>query len=369
MLMSDIATHARLKATDSQLPMRWYFDPEILAQERELIFARGPNYVGHELMVPETGDFHTIGWLEHGKVLVRSDRGVELLSNACRHRQALLLEGRGNARNIVCPAHFWTYDLQGNLIGAPEFAEKPGLCLPQTPLQNWHGLLFTGPLDVARAMADFPLAPDYDFSGYVYKNSMVDECPFNWKTFLEIFLELYHVEYVHAGLKRFVDGANYQWGFGDRWSYQIMGIKDGFRHQTSPNYTRYRDALLAYNGGELPKYGTVWSILYPNVMLEWYPFCLVVSTLVPRSPEHTTNIVDFFYPEEVALFEPELVEAHQAAYLESAAEDAAVCTALQRGRKGLYVNGLDDRGPYHSPHEDGMIHFHEFLHEQLERRA
>jgi phenylpropionate dioxygenase-like ring-hydroxylating dioxygenase large terminal subunit len=35
---------------------------------------------------------------------------VNLLSNVCRHRQSLLLEGRGNAQNIVCPVHRWTYD-------------------------------------------------------------------------------------------------------------------------------------------------------------------------------------------------------------------------------------------------------------------
>jgi hypothetical protein len=51
--------------------------------------------------------------------------------------------------------------------------------------------------------------------------------------------------------------------------------------------------------------------------------------------------------------------------MESAAEDAQICTLLHRGRKGLYAAGLDDQGPYHSPLEDGMIHFHEFLREEL----
>ena len=83
----------------------------------------------------------------------------------------------------------------------------------------------------------------------------------------------------------------------------------------------------------------MWSIYYPNVMLEWYPYSLVVSTLVPRSPDHTTNILEFYYPEEIALFERGLVEAHQAAYMESAAEDAQICTQLHRGRKALHALG------------------------------
>jgi len=30
-----------------------------------------------------------------------------------------MLTGKGNAQNIVCPIHRWTYDLQGELLGAP----------------------------------------------------------------------------------------------------------------------------------------------------------------------------------------------------------------------------------------------------------
>jgi choline monooxygenase len=202
----------------------------------------------------------------------------------------------------------------------------------------------------------------------VFDKVIVDECPFNWKTFLEIFLELYHVEAMHPGLQKWVDAGNYEWGFGDRWSYQILGIKDELKSQVSPNYQRYRDAILAYSGGTLPKYGTVWSILYPNVMLEWYPYCLVVSTLIPRSPDHTTNIVEFYYPEEVQAFERQIVEAHQAAYAESAAEDADICGRLHRGRRALWLAGEDDEGPYHTPHEDGMIHLHDWIRREMGQR-
>ena len=96
-----------------------------------MLFDAGPNYVGHELMVPDVGDYHTLAWMDHAKVLVRNAGGVELLSNVCRHRQAIMLEGRGNLENIVCPLHRWTYDLRGELLGAPHFPENPCLRLPR----------------------------------------------------------------------------------------------------------------------------------------------------------------------------------------------------------------------------------------------
>jgi len=359
-----------LAARTPPLPIAWYFDPEWLERERSLLFARGPNHTGHECMVPRPGDYRVLPAGDDGRVLVRDTEGVRLLSNVCRHRQARLLDGHGHADPIVCPLHRWTYGLDGRLLGAPDFAQAPDCALPCTPLTRWQGLLFAGPRDAAADLADFPLTADYDFTGHVLDRVVVDECPFNWKTFLEIYLELYHVEAAHPGLQRWVDAGRYRWHFGARWSAQVLGLKDDLQQQVSPHYARYRDAILAWSGGVLPKYGSIWSILYPNVMLEWYPCSLVVSTLIPRSPEHTTNVVEFYYPEAIHAFERPLVEAHQAAYAESGAEDAAICARLQSGRRALFRAGEDDAGPFQQPHEDGMIHFHDWLRREMgQRRA
>jgi len=358
---------ATLQSRAAPLPVSSYFDPAWFARERSL-FETGPNYVGSEMMVPGIGDYMALPWTGSGKVLVHGPGGVNLLSNACRHRQGLLLEGRGHGANIVCPLHRWTYDLDGRLLGAPGFEVTPDCSLPKTPLQRWNGLLFAGPRDAAADLADFPLAAEYDYGRFVLDKVTVEECPFNWKAFLEIFVEMYHVEAIHPGLRAWVDAGGCDWSFGDRWSCQVLGTRDGLRSQASPNYARYRDALLAHGRGEVPEHGAIWSVLYPNVMLEWYPQALVVSTAIPRSPEHTTNVVEFYYPEDVRAFERELVEAHQAAYAESAAEDAEACARLHRGRRALWLAGEDAAGPYQTPHEDGVMHMHDWIRRELALR-
>ena len=142
--MSDLSiTLEALERSRSQLSVSSYFDEDLFRMEQELIFGDAPRYLGHELAVPEMGDHHALLQEGEGRILVRTQRGVELLSNVCRHRQAVMLHGRGNAGNqIVCPLHRWTYDLQGRLIGAPHFPVDPCLHLNNYAVQRWNGLLF-----------------------------------------------------------------------------------------------------------------------------------------------------------------------------------------------------------------------------------
>src|SRR4030095_1595519 len=123
--MVDVARMAQVRPASPQLPVSWYFDPEIFALEKKLLFDAGAHYVGHELMFPQAGDYHTLAWTDDAWMLVRDTERVRLLSNVCRHRQSIMLGGRGNAENIVCPLHRWTYDLKGELLGAPHFPESP----------------------------------------------------------------------------------------------------------------------------------------------------------------------------------------------------------------------------------------------------
>ena len=359
--MSDLATPRHLKPAQCQLPVSWYFDPAIFDLEQKQLFDAGPNYVGHERMVPNPGDYRTLAWMDDAKVLVRNASGVELLSNVCRHRQSILLEGSGNAENIVCPLHRWTYDLRGNLLGAPHFPESPCLKLRSTPLRDWNGLLFAGKRDPRADLAGLPVAADFDFTGYALDHVLVEEVACNWKTFLEVYLELYHVDPYHPGLANFADCDNFRYAFGAEWSVQIIPAKNALERPGTPAYRRWHEACLKQLDGRKPKQGALWMTYFPNVMLEWYPNVLVVSQVIPHGPQKTVNVVEFYYPEEIALFEREFVEAQQAAYIETAAEDTALCARMERGRRALYRQGLDDAGPYPSPMEDAEMHFHEWL--------
>ena len=363
--MSNLATVERLRRATSQLPVSWYCDPAVYDAEQRLLFPRAPGYVGHELMVPEPGDYYALAWRDNAQALVRNAAGVELLSNICRHRQAIMLKGRGNVPNIVCPIHRWTYDLKGELLGAPHFADKPCLNLGRSPLSNWNGLLFDGRRDVHRDLAALGVH-DFDFSSHMLDRVEIHECNYNWKSFIEVYLEDYHVVPFHPGLGQFVTCDDLKWEFGEWYSVQTVGVNNRLAKAGTPTYERWHKAVLDYYRGEMPKHGAIWMVYYPNIMLEWYPHVLIISTLIPRGVDRTTNVVEFYYPEDIALFEREFVEAEQAAYMETATEDDEIAERMDAGRLALFRQGRSEEGPYQSPMEDGMQHFHEFLRRELD---
>ena len=376
--MSDLSL--QLQQATSQLPVSSYFDEALHQREVAAIFQRGPRYVGHQLCVPNLGDYCTLPQEGEGRALLRTARGVELISNVCRHRQAVILKGRGSTRtaaasggNIVCPLHRWTYSAgasapAGTLLGAPHFAEDPCLDLNNYPLQSWNGLLFEAGSpngsashpDVAADLAGMGPRADLDFSGMVQDRVEMHECNYNWKTFIEVYLEDYHVGPFHPGLGSFVACDDLRWEFKDNYSVQTVGVANRLGKAGSPVYERWQEALLHYRNGEPPKYGAIWMTYYPHIMVEWYPHVLTVSTLYPMGPRKTMNMVEFYYPEEIAAFEREFVEAQQAAYMETCKEDDEIAERMDAGREALMKRGDNEFGPYQSPMEDGMQHFHEW---------
>ena len=192
--MSDLSL--QLQQASSQLPVSSYFDEALFQRELQRVFARGPRYLGHQLAVPNVGDYYALPQEDEGRALVRTDKGVELVSNVCRHRQAIMLKGRGSlndtqkgsaAGNIVCPLHRWTYRPDGQLLGAPHFAHDPCLNLNNYALREWNGLLFEdNGRDIAADLAGMGPRAELDFSGFALDRVELHECKYNWKTFIEV---------------------------------------------------------------------------------------------------------------------------------------------------------------------------------------
>src|SRR5207237_5657872 len=106
----------------SEIPFRLYTDPEQYRLEQERIF-KGPtwSFLCLATEIADPGDYiaTTIG--ETAVVVTRDTAGkINDFVNRCAHRGNLLCFGRqGNVKAIQLFYHGWTYDLTGQLHGAP----------------------------------------------------------------------------------------------------------------------------------------------------------------------------------------------------------------------------------------------------------
>ena len=155
------------------------------------------------------GDYYRIDVLDEPMIIVRGADGVvRALNAACRHRNMLVVQGRGNARSFTCPYHSWSYATDGRLLAAPHMEQSRAFdksCrLPEYRLERWMGFLFVNLDDDAaplqpvmasmeRAVANYRIAEQTEIFHYEA------EWAGNWKLAAENSMEYYHHIGLHAG--------------------------------------------------------------------------------------------------------------------------------------------------------------------------
>lgn len=115
--LAMVASGALKDATSAQ--PAFYWNQEIADAENREIFRKDWVCPGLAAEIPNTGDYLTYSVAGQPIYCIRDKTGaVKTYSNVCRHRMMQLLEGRGTTSRVICPYHAWTYDLNGQLIGA-----------------------------------------------------------------------------------------------------------------------------------------------------------------------------------------------------------------------------------------------------------
>jgi len=104
-----------------RVPASIYGNSAVYERELRQIFARCWVFMAHESELPNPGDFVVRKIGEDDFIVTRdNDGGINVLFDACRHRGVKVArESSGNTKGFVCPYHGWTYDIKGNLTGAP----------------------------------------------------------------------------------------------------------------------------------------------------------------------------------------------------------------------------------------------------------
>jgi choline monooxygenase len=276
---------------------------------------------------------------------------VSLISNSCLHRGAIMVkEKQKYTGSINCPLHHWAYDIDGKLIGEPIDGAKG--CLKTYDVVEWNNLLFK---DKAPNIDLPPRLKDYfDMSHYVHTKTETMVVNSSWEVFMEVYLDLYHVKPYHPGLGNFVDMNNYKWHFGDDWSLQEVMLTPNLYENPNLHFLEMQDRIRK----DYPDttHGALWLTIYPNIMIEWYPNTLVVSTIWPGKDSNTSfNVIEYHHLDSVFGFDPEFMMTQFKAYESTALEDAEICERIQQGRNKPATSYL-----HHPELEKGIGKFYEW---------
>jgi choline monooxygenase len=342
------------------IPAPWYVDPRIMDLERQTLFTRSWQMVGRADQLREPGQYITLELAGEPILVVRgSDRVLRGFFNVCRHHAAAVVtEAEGRTNNLRCPYHGWTYGLDGELKGTPDFA---GVCdfdraangLVPVETAQWENWVFVklerdGPsleeflgADLIGRMRSLGL----DSLHWMERRHYTLEC--NWKVFVDNYLDGgYHVPHLHKGLDSVLDYSNY-----------TIESRDRFCLQSSPVVAEGTEAGTgAVRKGERALY--YW--IYPNFMINWYEGVLDTNLVCPRGVDRTEVIFDFYFA-DISKQSREHNLASIAVSQRIQDEDVAICKSVQRGLTSrAYVAGrLSVR------REGGEHLFHKLLYADL----
>jgi choline monooxygenase len=284
------------------------------------------------------------GW----PLLVIRDREGALkgFHNVCRHRAGPLVEdGNGHTGALRCRYHGWLYDTNGRLVRRPDFTagtdtfDGTALALKPVAVAEWRGFVFVN-LDVnagpiSEGLGDLTTATEsLPIERYAFFRRQTYDLAFNWKTYVDNYLEGYHIPLMHKGLARDLDMASYRVENGRRVSIHRSGTREAGAYQGLFLWRWPNNTLGVYGGG------------------------FNICRILPMGPRRTRLTFDFYFDPEAGLSEAakEKAASTTCAVVE---EDFPMCEIVQRNLEA----GVYEAGPLSPKHEQGVAYFHRLVRE------
>lgn len=341
------------------LPSAFYHSLVEFEAAKDRIFASSWQFVTWEDQIKVPGSVYPFtllpGCLDEPLLLSRDrDDKVRCLSNVCTHRGNLVCEGAGTVNSLRCRYHGRRFGLDGSFQSMPEFEGVscfPGASddLPEVESGKWRQFWFCRcakagqtleamMAEVERRVGFLPIetfrhAPDRGRE-YLVKG--------NWALYVDNYLEGFHIPYIHAALNATLDYGSYRTELFEGGNLQLGVAGDA------------EDCFELPMGhpDEGTRVAAYYFWLFPNLMLNFYPWGLSVNVLRPIAPDVTkVQFIPFVWREE------RLAYGAGADLDRVEREDEVVVELVQKGVRSRFY----DRGRYSPEREKGVHQFHQMI--------
>ena len=213
-----------------------YLSREFHELEVEHVWQRTWQAVCRETEIGDPGDTFVYDITRFSIIVTRTEDGeLKAYKNACLHRGRQLVDDNGNYKNLRCPYHAFTWNLNGQFKGAPcewDFThiDRDKFSLPEVKVATWGGWVFINMDREAQPLSEYlGILPEH-FERWkperAYKMIHVEKViPCNWKIGWEAFIESYHAVATHPQILSYTDEADSQYDvWGDHISRTITAL-------------------------------------------------------------------------------------------------------------------------------------------------
>jgi len=351
-------------------PGSWYTSADFAARERDQVFR--PNWLvaGRRDQLRRPGDYAAVSLAGLPCLLIRQNDGsARAFVNVCRHRAAEIVCGAGNASQLTCSYHGWSYGLDGRLARAPELGpvehfDREQVRLVELPAETWGPFVFVWPRsdisppdlnDTVGPLTEPLAASGFEHLTFVRRVEYDLRC--NWKVFVDNYLDGgYHVAQLHGGLAEQLSLDSYRTEVFARSALQTCAAGG----QSSPP----RDAAPGQDFAERLGQEAFYAWLYPNFMINRYGDIMDTNSVWPTAPDRCRVVFDYFFRDAAGPEAREFIDRSIAASHTVQLEDISICESVQRGLDSGAFHG----GRYSVLRQAAEHRFHCLLAADLARR-
>ncbi len=309
----------RSAAGAHSLGREFFVDQELFAREQANIFARSWLLLGRSSDWERANSFATMEIGGQPVVVVRSADGIlRGFHNVCRHRGATVVDGEKGCLEkglMTCPYHAWSYDLTGQLIGAPNMAsvenfQRANYRLQPFHIQTAHGFVFGNlsdqPPELASALKTVEShLKDWGVAELALGARLEYQVRANWKLLFENYSECYHCPTVHPALNRLTP---YKGSDNESQDGPILGGPMNLADGIATMSTTGKLAGCPIPGLDSKQLRSVYYFtVFPSFFFSFHPDYLLIHRLEPQRVDATRVICEFLFHPAVlsdASFDP-----------------------------------------------------------------
>ena len=351
-VMSEETVHADIRRAQT-LPSEHYTDEGLFETQRNTIRSSWQFVGSSEQFTSAVSPLpHLDVLLSEPLIRTNDDGDVRVLSNVCTHRGMVMCHEETNRKTILCPYHGRTFGRNGQVKHMPGFDQAlnvPSAAdhLPSFRMQGWKGFEFMtmgAEIDLHDLLRPVEERVGWFLHGLEYTPERDRNWDINahWMLYVDNYLEGFHIPFVHPELNDALDTKGYT---TECFEHAVLQV--GLAAEGEACFDLPEDSVDA--GKNIAAY--YWW-LYPNLMLNVYPWGVSVNIVVPTGVG-TTQVLFRSYVKR-----PDLLDQGAGAELDKVElQDQFVVENCMKGMRSASYG----RGRYSPTHEQGVHHFHRMM--------